>query len=637
MTIYLWKFGKRSKSTKIPNDSDATTITNAKIYNNVDVINPVVEVAKSSYNDGYNYLKMTLLGKDRYYVITNVVQENDDEVLIYLHEDYMATFRDAIKTHGIGWYVERSSIFSWYSGDSQVIYDEGRVTTDKSRELLETIKVMSSWYETNSNDGVFVIGLHCGCDLGWFHTADGGSHTVSIGAWGTDRDNRAYGPIPTTIGVKGTTYYVMLSHSDMVDFADKINTQCIECKKGSAIVTNDSWSNFTGAIESIRYVPLHYDIDGNEYSIGNWKFYRTKVMLYLVSRDIFPDCTMEIMTLSPVSYPTGSTMTDGMIQKYTDGIYTSIVDETIKIPVRDDALITSGSTTKVLEYMNESPFTKYYLWIPFVGAVDFDSNLISRATYDNVTQKWGYKIDLLIDADLISGVIKVELRDTETSTIIRRESCSIGADIGGVKFDSDGYKGVTNAILGIGSAFVGLGLAGAVGGVGATIGTGALRSAQNVIKSTEGVSQLELASGNMVNPFQKERDIAQDTINAFNNIQNKNRLNRISSITGATLGGIGSLATNLGGSSFTSGSLPQGTFVDGIYDGNIYIYRDILNVLTEDISHIGRPIMKPMLFTSTSYADGQYVKCRNSIVTFVCLDSEAKAIEDIMNSGFYLE
>ena len=637
MTIYLWKFAKRGKSTKIPLDTDATTVTTAKLFNNVDVINPVVEISTSSYSDAFNYLKMNLLGKDRYYVITNVVQENDHEVLLYLHEDYMATYRDSIRTNSIGWYVERSSIFNLYSGDSQVIYDEGRITTDKSRELLETLKVMSSWYEPYADDGVFIVGFRCGCDLDWFATPDGGSHTVNIGAWGEDSDGVAYGPIPTTIGVKGTTYYVMITHSDMVGFANAVTMQCINCKKGSAIQSNDAWSNFTGAIESIRYVPLHYSIEGNEYSIGNWKFYHTKINLYLISRSLFPNCTAEIMTLSPVNYPTGSTMTDAQIQTYTDGIYTSIVDETIKIPVRDDALISNSGTTKVLEYMNETPFTKYFLWIPFVGALDFNSNLISKATYDNVTQKWVYKIDLLIDADLISGVIKVELRDTNTNTTIRRESCSIGTDIGSVKFDSDGYKGVTNAILGIGSAFVGLGLAGAVGGVGATIGTGALRSAQNVIKSTEGVKQYDILSGNMVNPYQDERDIAQDTINAFNNIQNKNRINRVSSIVGATLGGVGSIATNLGGSSFTSGALPQGTFIDGIYDGNIYIYRDILNVLPEDISHVGRPIMKPLLFNTLGYADGQYIKCRNATVLFYCNDSEAKAIEDIMNSGFYWE
>lgn len=151
MNITLYKLSKFTKSTKRPaGATPQVTITNVKLLQPTDILEPVFDLLNTNALNGYNYLTCEIEpGILRYYRIINKTVLTNEITRIFCKNDALATLQDVIKASSQ--YVSRTSDTS-----KQYPYVTDMAYPAQTNALQDTV------YNTQLCDpgtGFYVIGI----------------------------------------------------------------------------------------------------------------------------------------------------------------------------------------------------------------------------------------------------------------------------------------------------------------------------------------------------------------------------------------------------------------------------------------------------------------------------------------------
>lgn len=147
MTIDLYVISKYDNSALIPDQSALHKQVTGVFKNPVDILHPVLELQAASFDNPYNYAKITVDGKTRYYFIRNKVHPTNAIIEAHLDEDYLATWFDDFKN--TSQFVTRA-----FSNTDPYITDGLALSTNKvSYNRSQSPKIWAF------DDGFYVLGI----------------------------------------------------------------------------------------------------------------------------------------------------------------------------------------------------------------------------------------------------------------------------------------------------------------------------------------------------------------------------------------------------------------------------------------------------------------------------------------------
>lgn len=153
MTVKVYKYSKRMRSTGVPGSSVTQDMFIVTLKEPTDVLNPVFIFSSTNWAGvGYNYISAVLGDKERFYRVTDVIHVNADHYEVHATEDVLATWRSDIKNSTQ--YVLRSDDSSLYDHGSNEAYID---TAYPSYGTVQGVKHYTGIF--NTSNGYYVLGV----------------------------------------------------------------------------------------------------------------------------------------------------------------------------------------------------------------------------------------------------------------------------------------------------------------------------------------------------------------------------------------------------------------------------------------------------------------------------------------------